>query len=98
LKGRFITRVELHNANWSTDYVKLHEAMSSEGFVTTIMDDDTKESFYLPPAEYYKEGEYTKEEVLASAEPAAKKTGKNYSIVTTKSGGIIFTGLTKVTK
>lgn len=88
--NRFTTRVELHGA---TDYDLLHEEMEKEGFTRTIFDDETGVEYHLPTAEYNKVGDYTKEEVLASAESAAKKTKKKYSILVTKSAGRFFSNL-----
>lgn len=91
--SRFITRVELHAATYQ-DYEILHDAMKEQKFYRTIQDSNTKEVFHLPTAEYWSQSEALDQKgVLELAEFAAKKTGKKYSIVVTKSGGITFVNL-----
>jgi len=77
---RFITRVELHEANEKTDYDKLHEEMQKEDFKRTILGSNNIE-YHLPTAEYHKEGTFNAAEVLASARRAANKTGKQNSVL-----------------
>ncbi|KAB1230197.1 hypothetical protein [Chryseobacterium viscerum] len=91
--SQFIVRVELHKAN-QDDYETLHQAMYDEDLFRIIQDDFTKKFYVLPPAEYNYVGDITdKNEVLNKVERAAKKTNRSYSIIVTKSEGIIFTGL-----
>jgi len=82
---RFTTRVELHDAA-AADYQTLHQAMKQEGFSQTITSDDGIE-YQFPTAEYNKEGEFSKHDVLESAKRAARKTNKSHSILVTKSAG-----------
>lgn len=95
--SKFTTRVELHKAT-SEDYETLHAEMKKEGFSTFIIETDTGKKYHLPTAEYNKVGPdtMTKEEVLASAERAADKTKKKYSILVTKSGGRTWSNLESV--
>lgn len=87
--GHFTTRVVLHkdDKNYepldSETYDILHGAMEKEGFNRTILGDNNIE-YYLPPAEYDKIGDFTIEEVRASAEKAAKKAAKKYSVLVTE--------------
>ena len=70
--ARFITRVELHDADYD-DYETLHTAMEAEGFERTITSDD-EITYHLPTAEYYREADLTRQEVLTAAKRAAAKT------------------------
>jgi len=82
---KFTTRVELINAN-SEDYDELHKEMEARNFSRTIISDDGKE-YYLPPAEYNREGNYTREQTLAAAKSASSATGKKYRVLVTESNG-----------
>lgn len=94
--AQFIIRVELHKAN-QDDYETLHSAMYDEDLFRIIQDDITKKFYILPPAEYNYVGNLSnKEDILYKAERAAKKTNRSYSIIATKSAGILFTGLEEV--
>jgi hypothetical protein len=90
---RFTTRVELHDADYD-DYETLHAAMEAEGFTRTISDGTT--TYHLPTAEYNREADLDKKQVLASAERAASQTRKNYAILVTESNGRTWAGLEKV--
>ena len=83
--ARFTTRVELHGAQ-EDHYVILHEEMENEGFRRYVIDTNSIK-YALPTAEYDKEGDYKVSEVKNSANKAAKKTGKSFSILVTKSDG-----------
>jgi hypothetical protein len=87
--AKFITRIELHNAD-SNDYETLHSEMKEKGFDKTIKDDHNKE-YYLPNGEYYFnkpiQEHPTKEDyeiVLEKALKAAEKTKKEFSIITSR--------------
>ncbi|PSL44233.1 hypothetical protein CLV51_10699 [Chitinophaga niastensis] len=90
----FIVRVVLHNAN-ETDYNILHSAIEDKGFSRTVLSDDNIE-YHLPEAEYYKKGNYIKEQIRDSAVLAAKTTGKKYAVLVTQSDGICWIGLKEV--
>jgi hypothetical protein len=92
--ARYMTRVELHNATHS-DYQTLHEAMESEGFERTITSDDGK-TYHLPTAEYYRETNVNRSQVLESGKRAAGKTGKLYGIIVAESVGMTWNGLAEV--
>ncbi|MDR6381813.1 type V toxin-antitoxin system endoribonuclease antitoxin GhoS [Paraburkholderia caribensis] len=82
--AKFLTRVELHNAN-GTDYQRLHEEMQARKFSRTIRDDAGK-VYQLPTAEYYSFGDITADNVLQLAQQAADATGKQASIITVNYG------------
>ena len=90
-------RVELHEAD-SEDYDVLHEAMSDEGFLKEIQDDDTKIWYELPPAQYHfkSDSDLDRNTVLNKSKRAAKKTMKKYGITVTTSNGSVWTGLDEV--
>lgn len=90
----FTTRVELHYAN-ENDYQVLHQAMANNNFTRTIVGDNGIR-YHLPTAEYNKEGNYTREQVLHSAMAAANTTGRTSSILVTESNGRIWDNLTRV--
>ena len=80
--SRFTTRVELHEAT-EEDYEKLHAAMEVEGFTRTILNKAGTE-YFLPPAEYNRSGDVTKDEILEAAKRAAATTGKRFSVLVTQ--------------
>lgn len=90
----FITRVELHDAK-SDHYEKLHEEMQKEGFERTIAS-DVGIKYYLPTAEYYKECNDKRFDVILSAKKAAEKTKKECSVVAIEVTGVTWDGLKKV--
>jgi hypothetical protein len=79
--ARFTTRVELHEAT-EDDYANLHVAMEREGFSRTISGDDGV--VHLPPAEYNRIGELTRDQIMDSAKRAAKTTNKTFSLLVTE--------------
>lgn len=93
----FTTRVELHDAVYTSDYDTLHAAMAAEGFIRTITSDEGT-TYNLPTAEYNKVGTYTRDQVLESAKRAAAKTGRKYSILVTESNGRKWYNLPEVKK
>ena len=90
----FITRVELHDAQYQ-DYVNLHAQMGSEGFTNTITSGQGI-TYRLPPAEYRLESNLECSQVLQKAKRAAGQTGKSYAAVVTESSGCTWTGLERV--
>lgn len=92
--SRFTTRVELHKAN-EEDYKTLHEAMRAEGFSRLIGDREGKK-YRLPTAEYNRDAELTKQQVLNSAKRAAAKTSRSASIIVTESNGRVWANLKEV--
>lgn len=95
--AKFTTRVELKNAD-AQDYQVLHAEMEKNGFKITVISDDGNNEYYLPNAEYNKEGNYTLQEVHDSAKEAANKTKKSNAIFVTKSNSRTWSGLDKVIK
>jgi hypothetical protein len=87
----FTTRVELHNANWTTDYETLHAAMAVEGFTRTTVKD--KVVYNLPTAEYSKVADLNTSQVLELAKKAATKTGKRFSVLVSNCYGREFYNL-----
>ncbi len=77
------------------DFQLLYNALQLEGFTNTIRD-DAGAVFILPSAEYNKEGEYTKDQVLDSAIRAAHKTGNEYAVLVTESNGRSWANLIQV--
>jgi len=92
--ARFITRVELHDADYD-DYETLHTAMEAEGFERTITSDD-EITYHLPTAEYYREADLTRQEVLTAAKRAAAKTQRKFGAIVGESNGVTWSGLDKV--
>ncbi len=90
--ARFITRVELHNAVWPDDYNKLHAAMQKENFTNTITGSNGT-VYELPTAEYYKEGNYSLNDVLESAKKAANTVGKTYGAISSETTSSSWVGL-----
>jgi hypothetical protein len=90
----FTTRVELHRAT-NDDYDTLHEAMEGEGFSRTISTSDGA-TYHLPTAEYNRSGNLTGNQVLTSAQRAAKKTGRKAAILVTESAGRCWSDLDRV--
>ena len=91
--ARFTTRVELHYAD-ENDYENLHSAMEGEGFTRTIVSGDGIR-YHLPTAEYDRQGNLTRDQVLESAQKAANKTGCKYAVLVTESSGRKWSGLEK---
>ncbi|WP_322038519.1 hypothetical protein [Burkholderia cenocepacia] len=81
--ARFVVRVELHSATWD-DYEKLHGQMAATGLGRKVQ---AGNGFWydLPPAEYYGEGNVTKEAVLEAAKAAAAKVKTSYAVLVTES-------------
>lgn len=90
----FIVRVELHGAD-EDDYETLHEAMEGEGFARQISSDDGV-LYHLPTAEYYREGNLSKQDVLDEAKSAVAKTEKKAGILVTEARSFKWSGLKKV--
>lgn len=87
--AKFITRIELHEAD-SSDYDTLHEEMKNEGFDKTIKNYKNIK-FHLLDSEYYYVGhveiekdEYDYEAVLKKAVRAASKTNKSFRAITSR--------------
>ena len=91
--AQFTVRVELHDAD-GDDYDTLHAAMKNEGFSRFIKSDGGSK-YHLPTAEYTREGELTRKQVLDSAKSAAAETGKEAGILVTESNGRSWSGLDK---
>lgn len=93
--AKFTTRVELINAT-SEDYDLLHNEMENKNFTRTIVSDNDKIEYYLPPAEYNRDGNYTRQQTLDAAKVAASETRKKYRILVTESAGRIWYNLEEV--
>ncbi len=72
-----ITRVELHDARYPSDYQALHKAMEQRGFQRYFDANGTR--YYLPEAEYIK-WDGTAASDLKLAESAVSVTGKTAAI------------------
>lgn len=81
----FMTRIELHDANWH-GYVKLHVAITAQGFSNTIMANNGT-VYELPPAEYYLSGNLTAAEVLKRAQTAAGSVKYSHAAIVSETYG-----------
>ena len=81
--AQFITRVELHDYATGEQYQTLHDAMQKEGF-SRIITTNNGQKYNLPTAEYNRYDNVPVENILQSAERAAKTVGKRYSIITSE--------------
>lgn len=88
----FTVRVELDYAT-EADYQTLHAAMERLGFSRFITSDDGI-VYHLPLAEYKREGNLNRNQVLRSAKSAATATGKTYAVLVTETSGRTWVGLT----
>jgi len=92
--AQFMVRVELHGAD-DEDYETLHEAMEAAGFARQISSDDDV-LYHLPTAEYYREANLSKQDVLDEAKSAVAKTKRKAGILVTRVRGFKWCGLEKV--
>ena len=90
----FTTRIELYSP-LRKDLLALYEALRDEGF-SNIIRDESGGRFLLPPGEFNKEGDCSKEQVLDMAIRCASKTNREYSILVTESNGRSWAKLPKV--
>jgi len=91
IMASFTVRVELHYAT-EADYQTLHSAMERAGFSRFITSDDGI-AYHLPLAEYNREGNLTRSQVLESAKAAANTTGKKYAVLVSETSGRTWIGL-----
>lgn len=84
--ARFTTRVELYGQPEWGDYERLHAAMRGKGFSQTIKDSDGIE-YHLPHAEYNREANLSRDEVLKAAKQAAAPVWDHFCILVTESAG-----------
>ena len=89
--SQYITRVELHDADWS-DYNNLHAAMKREGFSQTITAADGA-VYELPPAEYNYIGQETRSQVHDKAQRAARTVKPSFAVLVTEANGVTFSSL-----
>ena len=89
--SKFITRVELHNAEGG-DYVTLHQAMESAGFTRTIRGDNGV-LYHLPWAEYYCDVNGTAEAVLEAAKNAVAQTRRFGGVLVSELVRAVWNGL-----
>jgi hypothetical protein len=87
----FITRVELHDADYQ-DYINLHLYMRQEGYTTTIRA-NAGATYHLPPAEYELIDDCTAEQALRRAERAAQKTRKRAAVLVAEYRSCTWSGL-----
>ncbi len=92
---QFIVRVELHDAKWPDDYIKLHSEMQKKGF-TNIVTSTSGVKYQLPPAEYYKIGDLDSNSVLKQAQSAASKVKPKHAVVVGACSRVEFEGLSQV--
>ena len=83
-----------HGAGYQ-DYVKLHAAMTREGFSNQIRASDGV-YYQLPPAEYDLTGNYTLNLARDKASRAAQQTLKKFAIVVSEYSSAAWAGLNRV--
>jgi hypothetical protein len=93
--ARFTTRVELNGEPSAKNYSDLHLAMKSKGFSRFITSDDGKK-YHLPSAEYNREGDVTRQQVLDDAKAAAKSVWNSVQVIVTE-GPATWNGLREAT-
>lgn len=87
----FTIRIELYNGSTS-DYERLHLAMSQYGFLRTIVA-DSGDRYALPTAEYNYEGLGTINDVLGNAQKAVAQSGRPAGIFVTEAVRRLWIGL-----
>jgi hypothetical protein len=93
--AKFTTRVQLNgNPSWD-DYNNLHAAMRRKSFSQAITSDEGVE-YHLPHAEYDREANMTRSQVLAAAKEAATPVWDDFSVLVTESDGRTWHNLKKV--
>lgn len=90
--ARYTTRVQLNGHPTGEDYENLHRAMKRRGFTRIIESDDGK-LYWLPHAEYNREGEMTRATVLDDAKAAAATISRDFEVLVTESVGRTWHGL-----
>jgi len=90
----FMTRVVLHGVDGheSEEYEQLHAAMARKGFSRTIEASDGR-WYRLAPAEYYRTGDMTAEQVHADAKAAAASVWSAYSVFVTVASSFLWSNL-----
>ena len=88
----FMIRIELMYYPDADDYETLHGNAERVGLLRTIRADNNV-LYQLPPAEYYCEGSFTREQVAEKAKWAAQQTGKPYAVVISEVVGVSWVGL-----
>ena len=78
--ARFVVRVELYTVD-EDDYEPLHAAMNTRGFARQAPRNVAGEELHPPAAEYFIECDLSGDEIMDSAEAAARETGQFYSIL-----------------
>ncbi len=86
----YITRVELHGANWPYDYDLLHRCMADENFYRVIRGDDGA-WYFLPTATYFSQGLLSAYDVRTLATRAVARTGRDADVIVTEAGAITWT-------
>jgi hypothetical protein len=92
----FTTRVLLNGYPTGEDYERLHKAMKRQGFSRVIKGDDGNH-YWLPNAEYERQANLTRAQILAVAKAAADTIGPSHEILVTESAGRTWHGLKKAT-
>lgn len=92
--AQFTTRVLLNGYPSPENYEKLHKAMKRRGFSRVIKSDDG-DYYWLPNAEYDRQANVTRSQVLADAKAAADSVSTSNEILVTESGGRTWRGLKK---
>jgi hypothetical protein len=83
----FFARVELHNATWPTDYVKLHVSMDFHGFSNCVTAADGKK-WRLPTGTYWSTNRIDDVDKVANAvKQCADATGFKNEVLVVKDSG-----------
>jgi hypothetical protein len=94
--NRFVTRVLLNGNPTAEQFEKLHKAMKLKGFSRVIMSDDGQ-YYWLPNAEYYREGNVTTQQVVDDAKAAANSVKTPNEVLVTEAKSIMWNGLQPAT-
>ena len=94
--AQFTTGVLLNGYPSAEDYEKLHKVMKRRGF-SRVIQGDTGDYYWLPNADYDRQGNVTRQQVLNDARAAADAVSKPNEILVTESNGRRRTGLKKAT-
>jgi hypothetical protein len=92
----FTTRVLLNGYPTADDYTRLHGEMKRRGFSRVIKSDDGA-YYWLPSAEYNRQGNVTLQQVLNDAKTAANSVKTPNEVLVTDAKARMWNGLRKAT-
>jgi hypothetical protein len=94
--AQFTTRVLLNGYPTAEDFESLHKAMKRRGFSRVIKSDDG-DYYWLPNAEYDRQGNLTVNQVLDDAKAAANSVSTPNEVLVTDAKSRMWNGLKKAT-